>query len=707
MSNDKPIKLAILWHMHQPNYQEPESNRLSMPWVRLHAIKDYLDMPLLAANEQVKVTFNLVPSLIDQIEYYSTGATDRHLELSRVPAEKLNEALRVEILTSFFSANTTNMIAPNSRYEELHRKARESYGQQILPAVFSSEEMRDLQVWSNLCWVDPMFRQEALPRALFAKGRHFSEEEKNALLDWQLNLMKRIMPAYRDLYEKDQIDISFTPYYHPILPLLCDTNSALESMPTSSLPEHRFVHPEDSYRQIQMAAEKFESLFGKKMVGMWPSEGSVSEEVCRQMAQLGVQWIATDEQILFQSLAKSGMSRSDNPLQTVYQFESGVKMFFRDHALSDRIGFVYSGWDADRAVDDFLSSIHNVRSLLESHLDNAVISVILDGENAWEYFPDDGREFLELLYGRLADDPLIEPVTMSEAASSITPRSLPRLYAGSWINRNFRIWIGHEEDNAAWDLLSAARDKLQEFALENPGFDPEKLELAWRQIYIAEGSDWCWWYGDEHRSDHNDQFDLAFRRHLIAVYKYIGVEVPAGLHKPIFREKSISQVALPETLITPEIDGRLSNFYEWSGAGWFDCLKSGQAMHRVDRYISGIHFGFDHDCLYVRLDFVDKKSIESIKQPIIRLVVASPEEKEINLGLSTENTPGEVSGVRYSFGDLLEMAVDRLFLNEQGFGPVKLSISLLDGDQLLENWPENDALSFDIAQKNEEMFWPS
>ena len=708
MANEKPVKLAILWHMHQPNYQEPDSNRMVMPWVRLHAVKDYLDMALMAAErEGVKVTFNLVPALLDQIELYQSGATDRHLELSRISAEDLNEAQRTEILTSFFSANPTNMIEPHARYSELYRKARHSYGQAVLPALFTSEEMRDLQVWSNLTWVDPLFRQEDVPRSLFDKGRHYTEEEKNRLLDWQLELMGRVIPTYRQLYQEGRIDISFTPYYHPILPLLCDTNIARESMPSIALPKKRFVHPEDSRRQIEMSVKKFEALFGKPMEGMWPSEGSVSEEVAQQIADLGIKWIATDEEILYHSLRKSGLDRRKNPLHAVYQFGSHLKLLFRDHTLSDRIGFVYSGWTPKRAVNDFIHSIRHIRSVLLPYLDTTVITVILDGENAWEYFPQDGREFLELFYRRLDEDPLIETVTMTEAAELVKAHPLPKLHAGSWINHNFRIWIGHHEDNAAWDLLAAARKQLVDFQNENPDVDEDKIAAAWKQIYISEGSDWCWWFGDEHRGGHNEQFDRVFRRHLMAVYEYLGLEIPHQLTIPIYQEEAVARAVMPDSLVSPEIDGRLTYFYEWAGAGRFDCLKAGQAMHRVDRYISNLYFAFDHDSLYVRLDFVDKKDVELIEKPMVRLTLSTPETLVFDLDIDSESASGETKGCRYRLADLLEVAIKRTSIFERSYGEVGLTVSLLDGDQVLESWPEKEPISFEISEKNNEMFWPS
>ncbi len=709
MPGTQPVKVALLWHMHQPNYQEPDSARMMMPWVRLHALKDYLDMPLEAARHQgVKVTFNLVPSLLDQIDLYIQGGTDPHLHLSQINAEELTRAQRIEILNTFFSCHEQTMIKPYPRYRELHRKVKDNLKQDILPSLFTSEEIRDLQVWANLTWVDPMFREEEPIRSLFAKGRHFTEDEKNGMLEWQHEFLKRIVPTYKRLFDEGRIDISFTPYYHPILPLLCDTNVALEALPGMTLPRTRFIHPEDAEAQIQMSAEKYEALFGKKMKGMWPSEGSVSEEVARIMLKLGVQWIATDEEILYHSAKKAGKDPAGYPIHAVYQFGSGLKILFRDHLLSDRIGFVYSGLSADMAVTDFVSNLLSIREHRSNDLENTVIPVILDGENAWEYFPEDGREFLGKFYEALAREPKIELVTMTEAAASMPAKQLDQLFAGSWINHNFRIWIGHPEDNAAWDLLSRTRDRLVEFQKQNPNFDPVKLKKAWRQVYIGEGSDWCWWYGDEHRGEHNEQFDRIFRHHLIAVYEFLGLEIPVQLLNPITSSDASIKPIMPDDLVTPIIDGRLTHFYEWTGAGHYEVADTGGAMHRVERNLSLIWFAYDHDSLYIRLDFVDKKKIDLLESPRCVVSLLTDGTKKLKLDLKQRRPVVNLAeGLTYCCDEILELAVSRDSFLKDGNGRVGITVTLYDGENRLESCPEDDPISLVIPERDMEMFWPA
>ncbi|TET95440.1 MAG: hypothetical protein E3J26_02805, partial [Candidatus Zixiibacteriota bacterium] len=421
-----------------------------------------------------------------------------------------------------------------------------------------------------------------------------------------------------------------------------------------------------------------------------------------------IKWAATDEEILYYSLKKSALKPAENSPHTVYEYGPGLRLFFRDHALSDRIGFVYSGWEADKAAADFIGHLKNIRAAVIDRIENTVVPIIMDGENAWEYFPNDGHDFLKELYRRLNDDPEIQTVTMTEAAENVTPRQLPALYAGSWINHNFRIWIGHPEDNAAWGLLSKARKTLVQFEKDNPEYDRKKIAAAWRQIYIAEGSDWCWWYGDEHRGSDNEEFDRIFRRHLTAVYNYLGLDVPFEFLNPIYRSDMAPKATLPDMLLTPTIDGYHTHFYEWAGAGTFDCLAGGGAMHRVDRYISKIYFAYDHDRLYICLDFVSRGGLELIGQLSFLLTFFTPQTKLVRLHIDKDQTTGGEAGkFRYCLGDVLEVAVERTFLWPDGYGPLGFTVTVLDGEENLETQPEGEPVKLDVYKQNKELFWPS
>ena len=706
MSQASPLKIAILWHMHQPNYEDPGTNRMVLPWVRLHALKDYLDMPLIASQyENVRTTFNLVPSLLDQLDLYVNGATDRHLELTQIEATALTEDEKSEVIRTFFQAHPERMILPYPRYRSLYRKMRESSGQPVQASLFTSEEIRDVQIWSNLTWVDPTFRGEEPVKALFAKGQHFTEEEKASLLDWQRGLLKRVVPTYRRLLDENRLEISFTPYYHPILPLLCDTNSAREAIPGISLPQAQFRHPEDARIQIKMACDRFKNLFGRPLTGMWPSEGSVSEEAAQIIAEHGIKWIATDEEVLYQSIRKGGQDIPGNP-HTVYEY-GGLKLLFRDHGLSDKIGFVYSAWSTERAIDDFFFHLKEIRRMHLNQLDRTVVAIILDGENAWEYFPNDGYEFLNEFYRRIDSDPELQSITMAEASQQVPSTSLKSLFAGSWINHNFRIWIGHPEDNSAWDLLAAARDTLVKFQDENPKFDKAKLERAWQQIYRAEGSDWCWWYGDEHRGPHNPEFDRLFRSHLMAIYDILGLAVPVELHSPIQGESSPLAVTYPEAIVTPAIDGRVTHFYEWSSAGTFDCRRVGGAMHRVATVVSMIYFAYDYDHVYIRLDLGETDLVQSDKRLTVEVQLEG-ETRQIHAFDLEElrDGPSSRETVTAALDTVFEMGVKRSTLWKSGFGQLKLAVRALLGDTELERWPIKEELTIEVPEKETEIFWP-
>jgi alpha-amylase/alpha-mannosidase (GH57 family) len=706
MSEKKPLKIAILWHMHQPFYYNPVNRKLDMPWARLHALKDYLDMPLLATErKKIKVTFNLVPSLLDQIEMYCNGAVDRHLELTRIPSRSLEKDEKKEILTTFFSANYRRMIEPYPRYRQLFRK-KASCGNDLELAVeiFSAPEWRDLQMWSNLVWVDPMFRGEEPLRALFEKGKDFTEDDKDDLLDFEIALMKRIIPTYQSLYKEGRLDISFTPYYHPILPLLIDSDVAREALPDIKLPEEKFQCPEDAEWQIRKAIDKFRSLFGEDPHGMWPSEGSVSEDTLKMLASSGIKWTATDQEVLHYSLIKSGVDPRRYSPHTVYVYEgaASLRIFYRDRGLSDKIGFVYSGWEADRAVKDFIQDLKKLRSQLENDLDNTVIPVILDGENAWEYFPNDGQDFLRQFYQAISEDDELETVFFRDVAGAIAPIGLKSHYAGSWINHDFKIWIGHNEDNTAWILLSRARKALAEYQKNHSEADRRILDDAWQQIYIAEGSDWNWWYGDEHLGEHNEEFDKLFRNHLKIVYDYIRQPQPVDLSRQIHLARTESFMVMPESLVTPILDGRLTHYYEWSGAGNYDCRRAGGTMHRAGQLLDFIYFGFDYESLYIRLDFDSKFNLNDVRNFRVVLEFGGIGEREISL---SEHSELKRKDLEYIYGKMLELKMDRKSLLEKGSGRLELFVALYSDAGLIEKWPPDDPIRIDIPEREQEIFW--
>ena len=515
------LYLAFIYHMHQPYYRNLLNDECRFPWVRLHGIKDYLDMvEVLADYPQVQQTFNLVPSLVEQIEDYVRGNTkDLFFSLSAKPAAELTPQDKQFILEHFFMIDVEKVISAHPRYYELYRKKRDN-------GNFTTQDYLDLQVWFNLAWTDPLFRESfAQLRALVFKGRFFSEEDKQICLDAQADILKQIIPAYKKFRESGQIEITVSPYYHPILPLLYNTQIAKEANLKTTLPKAIFSYPEDANAQVVKATEFFKQIFGASPCGMWPSEESVSEHILPFIIQSGINWIVTDEAILFKTLKKK--KRDTALLYKPYSLKrkDGIlNIVFRDRNLSDLIGFVYHKLPADHAVADFLKQLENIASTFKGK--NPLVVIALDGENAWEYYRNDGRDFLKLLYQKISQDKNIKAVTVSEYLKAFPPKeNLKRIVPGSWIYGDFNKWIGNPYKNLAWEYLTKARQEWESLKEQVTG---PQLDLAWKQMYICEGSDWFWWYGENHQ-----HFDELFRMHLSNFYTIIGKEIPDYLNRPL------------------------------------------------------------------------------------------------------------------------------------------------------------------------------
>lgn len=607
--------------MHQPYYRDCSNNELILPWVRLHGIKDYLNMvEILKDYPSLHQTFNLTPVLLEQLEELISDncASDRFFNLSKIDAGALSDEQKEFILLNFFMANWEHMIRPYPRYYDLLLKRGKYISRAQLQRIrlyFKTQDYRDLQVWFNLAWFDPSYKKkDPLLNDLVNKGSNFTEEDKRLVLEKQIEVLKSIIPAYKRYKDTGQIEITVSPYYHPILPLLCDTDSAREALPNISLPNKRFKFPQDARWHIEEAAKYCERLFGKRPDGMWPSEGSVSEGMLPLVIESGFKWLATDEEILLRSLGKS---RSPSILYTPYLLKregDNLNIIFRDRYLSDLIGFVYSNWSADLAVEDFIKRLKTIKKDTSSQDSPSLVSIILDGENAWEYYHNNGRDFLTSLYGALSNQPDFKIVTVNEFLSLYPPKTeITHLSAGSWIGGNFSTWIGHKEKNLSWDALYSARQDLAKAGKEKP-----VIEEAFRFIYIAEGSDYNWWYGDEHSSSNDEEFDALYRNHLSCVYKEMGKEVPAYLKKPI-KSAVLAPTIEPARFITPTIDGKDTNYYEWLNAGHFDADKYGGTMHRSQSFIKHLYYGFDASRLYLRLDIDISEDMEDAKD--LKLII--------------------------------------------------------------------------------------
>ena len=609
------VALAFFWHQHQPYYPDDLSGDNPMPWVRLHGVKDYYGMALhLEEFPEMRCSINLVPSLLVQLQAYTDrGGSDRPLDVSRIDAKELSESDCLYVLDNFFMANPQHMIGPYPRYRELfqRRALGRNTAQQALRR-FKEQDFRDLQAWFNLAWIHPLaVARDSGLRELVKKGRLFTEEDKKLVLDKHLEILRAIIPLHKKLAESGQVELTTTPFFHPILPLLLDKKLAKEAMSEVKLPRYSGGYPEDAAAHVHRAIEQHTAIFGSAPLGMWPAEGSVCQAMIPLLAQHGIRWLATDEEILGQSTQgfvsrdHKGHLRNPELLYQPYRVKEGaaeLNIVFRDHALSDMIGFQYQRSAAADAADDFVRHLKNIRKAVNDDRP-VLVSVILDGENCWEHYPNGGVPFLRAIYERCTKDPEVRPVKLGEYFERNPPRdTLPRLFAGSWIHHNFAIWIGHEEDNTAWDALHKAREHLRSRA-QQEHIAAERIRRAWEEIYIAEGSDWFWWYGDEHSSAQDMVFDYLFRKHLQNVYLLLGDTPPAELGRPIRRRGQKAIHSMPRSFLDVKIDGRES-FFEWICAGRYECQNERGTMAMATHGpLREVYFGFDLKNLMVRVDF--------------------------------------------------------------------------------------------------------
>ncbi|MDH4227331.1 MAG: alpha-amylase/alpha-mannosidase [Deltaproteobacteria bacterium] len=739
---DKRLNIAFVWHMHQPIYKDPFSGEYILPWVLLHGTKDYLDMPsMLEGFPSIKQTFNLVPSLIEQIrDYESDTVNDKYRAVVAKSSEELTADDKFFLLESFFQANWETVIRPFSRYWSLLVKRGFSWLREDTEAAirfFSTEEYRDLQVLFFLSWIDPMLREkDEFLKALTEKGRNFSEDDKAKLLIKQTAIMRAIIPKYKEMAEKGQIELTVSPYFHPILPLLCDSDSAREAMPGVSLPKTRVLTPEDAREHVRRAIKSFKDTFGFAPKGMWPSEGSVSMEAVKIMAEEGINWIATDEAILEASLRqraerdKYGHPTTDmiyKPYR-VGQGASSMNMIFRDRVISDRIGFDYSKFGAKDAAADFMERIKKIHAVTKDPA-RSLVSVILDGENAWESYPNDGNDFFRELYSRLSDSDFARTVTVSEFLNSYgSAEPLERIASGSWINGNFKIWIGHQEDNSAWDAISGARDMIKKHALRSSS-ENEDIQGAWNALYAAEGSDWFWWYGDEHASMNDKQFDLLFRSYLKKVYALLGEEPPSSLDIPIIsEERGFVPSALPHAFMEPVIDGKVTNYFEWLSAAAIEAQKTGGAMHQVSELKGGllgkILYGFSIDRLFLRFDY--KKELTDSdgvyeKPWSFEITALSPREVKIEVNVEGASSSANIYQKDVgsnTWGDavqletiksqsVVEMAVPFSVFGAKARDELRLFIEVsYESGKKSERWPARGYLSIEAPDTDyEQTHW--
>jgi alpha-amylase/alpha-mannosidase (GH57 family) len=609
--------------MHQPFYKDLWTGEYKLPWTRLHALKDYAGMvEILAEFPKIRQTFNLVPSMVLQIDEYANGtASDPFFDCAVMPAEDFSEAQRAFVLKYFFQANVPRVINGNARYRELLER-----GNRFAPGSFSTQDLRDLQVLNQLVWFDRDFvAREAELQELMRKGRDYSLEDQALMAQKQREALARVLPVYRDFAARGQIEISTTPFYHPILPLVCDSQIAEVAHPGVMLPS-RYRYPEDARVQLLRARSYMKEKLGVAPEGLWPSEGSVSDEALALAADCGFHWAATDNGVLARTLGQDAGCEDTYQAYSWQRDGRALGMLFRDHYLSDLIGFQYSHMSAADAAGHFLWRIRE-----NAGGRNALVPIILDGENAWEWYEGDGRPFLRELYRRISEDPELEAVTVAEALGRFEPRRLEHIFPGSWINANFDVWIGAEEDNLAWERLLEAR---QFYDRKSSGVSEDARKLAFEELLIAEGSDWNWWYGPEHGSDNRPEFDQLYRDHLSNIYRALGAEPPANLSHPILTSQAGAFHEPPSNPLNVVLDGEVTSPFEWMGAGRYRPDPRSGAMDAGEHPVREIFYGCDESRLFVRVDG----------------------SKNAQFGIEMEHGPASVKAAR---GRILEMETPR------------------------------------------------
>lgn len=718
------IAVAFFWHMHQPYYKDILTNEYGMPWVRFHATKAYYDVAsILEDFPKVKQTFNLVPSLIIQLQDYMQGnAKDIFLDLSRKAAKELNDEDKKYLLWNFFMTNWDTMIKPYERYWELLHKRGVKITEEDMPDAvkkFTDKDYRDLQVWFNLTWFGFQARKK-FPQVqeLISKGKNFTEEDKKTVLNTQIKVIEEIIPLYKKLQDSGQIEVTTSPFYHPILPLIYDTNIAKRSMPWVDLP-HRFSQPEDVEAQLRQSVETYKKIFNRNPQGLWPSEGSVCPEIIPIIAKQGIKWLVTDEDILLKSITVKDRGQG---LYKPYRFSYNgnyISLVFRDKGLSNAISFVYSKQNHQDAVNDLLQNLHNIRKYVTQRGGEPLVNIVLDGENPWEYYPCGGELFLKTLFERLSDDPYLCTTTISKYIEEHPQQeTLSSLHSGSWINHNFDIWIGDPEENTAWNHLGKTRDFLKKEE-SNRKITKDKIKLAWQSLYAAEGSDWFWWYGDDFTTDCDEEFDQLFRTHLGNVYKILGYDVPEYLKEPIIYIKEVHATRLPIAFINPTLDGMNTHFYEWSDAGYYKAKRGGRTLYRAESYLSGIYFGFDISTLFIRIDpLISSAEIDGRD---LRIYFNTIEPKEYQIVFPLSLIPEKVQqfilnrskdGVNFQkVKDYSSIKVKDIFefsipFSELGFKPketVHFFVQVKKDGIQLDRYPRRGYISFKVPDKEFEL----
>jgi len=623
----KKLNIAFIWHFHQPIYQESYSEDFLMPWVRLHCSKDYYDMLWRIENfKNIRLNFNISPVLVDSVERYLKGIHDIHSRLLISDVEALSVEDKNFILQHFFDANYANMILKRPYYASLYNKRYSK--DNISPDAFDNQEYADIMANFTLCWIDKKF-VEMFPslQKLMDKERGYTLEDRLEIFNIQLEIFRKLPDLYRKYQSQHRIEISTNPFYHPILPLLLDINEDKYQY-SENLPEKSKLMEEDAYEQTKKSLDKFEEFFGKRPNGIWLPEQCISKKAVKLLSDLGVKWTVADEGILANSIKKEFTRDFEGNLEDPFDLCINYKLnddtktgiIFADSFFANLVGFGYGNYEGEIAANDFYEKIKTIQNKLEnSPKEEHLLTIAMDGENCWESYANDGEEFLNTLYSLIENDPSLETVLVSDFLEKSEPDVLEDLASGSWINRNFDLWIGEPTKNVAWLYLDKTRSKLEEAkerlisgaknAKEKHAIE-ELIDKAKQEIFIAQGSDWFWWYGEPNESGNDHIFDYLFRAHLKNVYKILNEPHPGYLDIPLISIIG-KPVREPKRAISPIIDGVIDESIDnWADAGYIFLPDS--PTFSADKTIKGIYYGNDDTNVYFKFE-LNKKNITNSK----------------------------------------------------------------------------------------------
>ncbi|MBQ3310649.1 hypothetical protein IJG72_01085 [bacterium] len=618
VGTQKKLSIAFYWHMHQPVYKLNSNSDYLMPWVRMHAIKDYLDMILIMDKfPNLKLNFNLVPVLLESIlDYAQNDAQDFHLRLSLSDINSLSDDDKRFILNNFFDANYQSMISKYKPYKDLYEKRVINNVSDI--NAYSNQEYSDILAWFNLVWFDPIFAN-IYPEIseLLNKGCNYTQADRIKIIEYQREIIKQIIPTYKKYMENGRIELTTSPYYHPILPILLDIKCAQRNIPNPAELPQNLKMSEDAMEQTKMALDKMEELFGVRPKGIWPPEHCISAKTLNMLSDLGIKWTITDEGILANSInfdfVRNFKGYLNDPYHLLKTYEyktinSKINVIFRDSLIPNLISFEYQNSDAKTAANDLYDRIKIIQSkILTSPDDSHLLTIALDGENSWENYSDDGSNFLNAIYQLVEEDETLETVLISDyIEKDKNAKCLPKVYSGSWINRNFQLWIGEPTKNQAWNILKNVRDDFVEFAKENPNHP--NLKEAKNEIFIAEGSDWFWWYGEPNNSGQDHIFDYLFRERLKNVYRLLNIPVPSELETPLLSSSILLKDDEQKEHIIPIMDSQNHIDDEWLTSEIID-VSQDECLTDINIF-DKIQFGFDNEYLYIRL-YINRQTLEN------------------------------------------------------------------------------------------------